>query len=187
MDKFERFFAENRVRLDTEDIDASLSERIAERISRHNRRKLVSTVYAIVSTAAIVVLIVMLFINRSGENQTDKTGLFSKIASDLLQEEASYVRTINYSVSEINKQKIPSECVPMFREFTQQLQIIDKQYEIYKAQVEKVGYSDEIIQQIMYNYQLKVSVLQTLKSEINKINNLKNPKSHESEKIQINL
>jgi hypothetical protein len=187
MDKFERFFTENRLRLDTEDLDGSFGEKFTTLVSRHNRKKVIRTVYTVLSTAAIVVLVIMLYIDRSDNSSSEKTGLFGKIATDLVKEEASYIQTINYSVSEIKKQTIPSECEPMFREFTQQLQIIDRQYEIYKAQVEKVGYSDEIIQQIMYNYQLKVSVLQTLKSEINKINNLTNRKSHESEKIQINL
>jgi hypothetical protein len=187
MDKFERFFLENRLRLDTEDLDGSFSEKITASISRYKRKRMLSMVYTVLSTAAIVVLVFMLYISRSDRTLSEKSGLFGKIATDLVKEEATYIQTINYSLSEIKKQKIPSECEPMFREFSQQLQIIDRQYEIYKAQVEKVGYSDEIIQQIMYNYQLKISVLQTLKSEINKINNLTNRKSHESEKIQINL
>jgi hypothetical protein len=75
----------------------------------------------------------------------------------------------------------------MFNDFTQQLQIIDKQYDIYKAQVEQHGYSEEIIQQIIYNYQLKLSVLHMLQSEINKINNLSKHEKHEYKKIQLSI
>jgi hypothetical protein len=188
MDKFEQFFTENRLRLDTENLDAAFSEKIAGSVRHLNRRRLVSRIYTVTSMAAIMIMAVVIYLNYPGnEKQPVQNGVFSKIATDLVKEEDSYIKLINLSESVIRKQEVPAEYEPMFREFTQQLQIIDRQYEIYKAQVEKDGYSDEIIQQIMYNYQLKLSVLQTLQSEINKINKLSNTKSHESEKIKFNL
>ncbi len=187
MDKFEQFFRENRLRLDTENLDAAFSEKISGSVRHLNRRRLISRIYTVTSMAAIIIMAFVIFLNHTGREKTEQTGVFGKIATDLVKEEDSYIKLINLSESVIRKQELPAEYEPMFREFTQQLQIIDRQYEIYKAQVDKLGYSDEIIQQIMYNYQLKLSVLQTLQSEINKINSLSKMKSHESEKIKINL
>lgn len=188
MDNFEKFFIENRLRFDTEDLDASFINKITVSGRQQKRRKTVSRIYAVTSIIAILVLAVLLYLSPNGTTPAGyKSGLFSKIATDLVKEEDSYIKLISFSVSEINKLSIPAECEPIFKEFTQQLQIIDGQYEIYKAQVEKSGYNDEIIQQIVYNYQLKLSVLRSFQSEINKINNLSNLKSHDSEKIQINL
>ncbi len=188
MDKFEKFFIENRLRLDTEDLDATFIDKIAGSERWQKRRRIVSRVYVVTSMAAIVVMAVLLYLSPDRQTPAGyKSGLFSKIATDLVKDEDSYIKLINVSVSEIKKLSIPAECEPIFREFTQQLQIIDGQYEIYKVQVEKSGYNDEIIQQIVYNYQLKLSVLRSFQSEINKINNLSNLKSHDSEKIKINL
>lgn len=188
MDKFEQFFRENRLRLDTEDLDSSYSGKIAHMFNMHNRKRVFRQLYAVASIAAIVVLSTLLYLAHNGQHPAEQQpGIFGEIATDLVKEEASYIQSINSSMDAIKKQKIPAEYASMFNDFTQQLQIIDKQYDIYKAQVEQHGYSEEIIQQIIYNYQLKLSVLQMLQSEINKINNLSKHEKHEYKKIQLSI
>ena len=182
MDKFERFFKENRLRLDIEDLDNSLKESIVHRFRIHDKKRSFIRMYAAVSTMAIIVLGYLYF------NQTRQhSGIFNEIATDLVKEETVYIESINNSVNAIKKQKIPVEYESMFEDFIQQLQLIDRQYVVYKAQVEQHGYSEEIIQQIIYNYQLKLNVLQMLQTEINKINNLSKKEKHEYKKIQLDI
>jgi hypothetical protein len=55
----------------------------------------------------------------------------------------------------LRKKKVPKENAALFNEFIKQLEVIDKQYELYKQEIEKTGYNDELIQQVIYNYQFK--------------------------------
>jgi hypothetical protein len=178
MDREENFLKENRLRLDTEDLDATQWAKIAEYLNRKERYRVLKQVLWAAGFAGLVFLggISFLMHNR---NTTAKpvSGLFTVIANDLVKDESNYIQLINNAMDTIRNQTVPVEYAPLFKDFIKQLQILDNQYTIYKNQVEQHGYNQELIQQIIYNYQLKLSVLQSLQSEINKINQL--TKRHE--------
>jgi hypothetical protein len=87
----------------------------------------------------------------------------------------------------IRSQRVPADYSYLFKDFMVQLDLIDKQYDIYKRELEKHGYNEEVIQQVIYNYQLKLSVLHSLQSEIAKINNLPKKEENENKKIRLTL
>lgn len=188
MDKFEQFFRENRLRLDTEDLDSDYIGIISGHFRIRRRNKFLRLVYAAASIAAITILSILLYRARTGgTDELRQPGIFNEIATDLITQESSYIQSIDVSLEEIKKQKVPAEYENMFAEFTKQLELIDSQYSIYRLQVEQHGFNDEIIQQIIYNYQLKLSVLQMLQSEINKINNLSKHEKHEYKTLRLNI
>jgi len=113
--------------------------------------------------------------------------LFSEHEPNLVAEEEGYIQEIQLMVSSIRTQSIPVDYAHLFQDFTTQLDILDKQYELYRVELGKNGTTKELTQQIIYNYQLKISVLQKLQSEISKINTLIKNEKNDFKKIQLNI
>ena len=65
-------------------------------------------------------------------DNTRETAVLEGIATYYKDEEISTIKLINGTEDEIRKQSIPAEYEDMFKDFIKQLQIIDKQYDIYK-------------------------------------------------------
>lgn len=185
MDKFEQFFKENRLLLDTEDLDSARWEKISGSF-RHSDRRFTGLLRTAAVIAGLVLLGGIFYVGLLKPEPAQK-GIFSVIASDLANEENNYLASINLTMDSIRNQPVPADYGYLFKDFMTQLDLIDKQYDIYKLELEKHGYNEEVIQQIMYNYQLKLSVLQSLQTEIAKINNLPKKEENENEKIRINL
>ena len=188
MDKFEKFIKENRMRIDTGNLDDSQWEKIAESFSQYNRRKNYWRLSIAAGIIVILTLGTLLFRPSLKQNEVPvRTSVLDGVSTFYRDEEISSIKLINGVENELRKQKIPVEYEDMFRDFTNQLQIIDKQYEIYKTEIEKNGYTHELIQQVIYNYQLKLSVLQMFQNEIDKINNLTKDRKDGNKKIQFNI
>lgn len=188
MDKFEQFFKENRLRLDSADFENSGWERIATTYKQYNRRKMLRQFYIAASMIAIITLGTLLYLTQSKQNDVSgRTAVLDGVASYYKDEEITTIKLINGTEDEIRKQSIPVEYEDMFKDFIKQLQLIDKQYDIYKTSIAEYGYSQELIQQVIYNYQLKLSVLQMLQSEIDKINRLTKNIKNENKKIQFSF
>lgn len=188
MDKFEQFFRDNRLGLDTEELDHSFREEMLKSLGKQKKRRIFRFMYVAASLVAIIALSFLLYQSRySGTGTGDTEGIFPEILSGLVEQEAGYIRLINSQVDEIRNETIPVEYEGMFQEFIHQLEIIDKQYEMYKNEVVETGYNEELVQQIIYNYQLKLSVLQMFRNEINKINKLTKNKNHEYIRIQFKI
>lgn len=188
MDKLEQFFKENRLRLDTENLDNASWENISSSIKKQKHKKLFRQIYFAASILLILGLTMVLYLkNDTKVNQTNEASIFYKFSPDLAEQEVEYMQLINNKVAEIKKQKVPARTIALFNEFIQQLEVIDKQYELYKIEIEKQGYNEDLIQQIIYNYQLKLSVLQMFQSEIDKINRLTKKQKDEKDKIKLNI
>ncbi|MDF1549297.1 MAG: hypothetical protein P1P88_15840 [Bacteroidales bacterium] len=188
MEKFEQFFKENRLRLDTENLDNAVWENISSTIKRQKSRNLFRQIYVAASLLLILGLSTVLYLKNSAtDNQEKEASIFYKFSPDLAEQEMEYIQLINNKVAIIKKQEVPAETIALFNEFIQQLEVIDKQYELYKIEISKQGYNEDLIQQIIYNYQLKLSVLQMLHSEIDKINRLTKKDKNEKDKIKLNI
>ena len=188
MEKFELFFKENRLRLDTENLENASWQNIENSFKQHKRKKIFRQLYVAASIAVILGLSSLLVFSNKDEKEPDKQiSIFYNISSDLAEKEISYMQLVNSKIDLIKKQEVSIENVALFDGFIQQLEVIDKQYELYKTEIEKNGYNEDLIQQIIYNYQLKLSVLQMLQSEIDKINRLTKQKKHEKSKIKLNI
>ncbi len=173
MEKFEHFFKENRLRLDNENLDDTTWVNIENSFNEHKRRSLFRKMYVAASILLILGLSSVLIFSGNEENKpVEQASIFTHISSDLAEQEVSYMQMVSAKVDQIKKKEIPKENAALFNEFIKQLRVIDKQYELYKQEIEKTGFNDELIQQVIYNYQLKLSVLQMLQSEIDKINRL---------------
>lgn len=187
MDNFEQYLQENRLRLDIENLDDTCWERIKNSFIKYKRKRAFNQFYIAASILIIIGLSSVLFISRMNQNETVQTTIFPESFTDLSKQETSFLQVINYTVDEIKKQSVPMEYENLFNDFIQQLQIIDHQYALYKKEIKEHGYSEELIQQVIFNYQLKLSVLQMLQSEIVKINNLSKKESHENTNIQLQI
>ncbi len=188
MDKFEQFIKEHRMGLDTENSNSETWQNIESSMRMHKKRQLLSKLYIAAGVLIIISLgIFALNIRNNSVQETANQSIFKNVSADLEKQELHYIHSINEQIELIKHIKIAKEHAKMFEEFVQQLKIIDNQYETYKKEIQKKGYNEELIQQIIYNYQLKLSVLQMLQSEMEKINNLTKDRKNESIKEKITL
>ncbi len=190
MDKFEQFFKENRLRLDDEDFSPDAWENIETSIKTQRKKLIISKLYIAAGILLILSLGFTLLLNKNSKSvDIQNQAILTNVSAELAEQELNYIHAVNERINVIKQIKIPKENAKMFKEFVQQLKIIDQQYEEYKQELKKNGYNTELIQQIIYNYQLKLSVLQMLQNEMNKINNLtknrKNEKNREETTLEI--
>lgn len=192
MDKFEHFFKENRLLIDTENLSNNSWKDIEHSFKMHNRRRL----FALWSIAAGVLIVISLGVFAISGNKPEEdiqsfeqTSIFKDVSSDLAKQEFDYIQLVNKQVANIKQQTVPKENAYLFNEFINQLQLLDNQYDEYRNKIKETGYSDELIKQIIYNYQLKLSVLEMLQSEIDKINKLTKNKENEDkiEKVKLEI
>jgi hypothetical protein len=111
--------------------------------------------------------------------------LFNGVSDELAMQEKSYIQLINNKIETIENTEIQKDNAVLFDSFNQQLQTIDRQYDLCRKEIDKHGYTDELIQQVIYIYQLKLSVLQMMQKEVEKINQRSNKNNHEKEKLKI--
>jgi hypothetical protein len=130
---------------------------------------------------------IFLFNRTDAVKPVTQSTIFPSSFIDLSKQETSYLQLIGLTEEKVREQRIPEAYKSLFSNFTRQLHIIDQQYNLYKTEIEKHGYTDELIQQVIYNYELKLSVLQMLQTEINKINNLSKNDKNENKHIQIEI
>jgi hypothetical protein len=188
MDKFEQYFKENRLRLDTGELENREWERIEESFSCYNRRRNLRQFYAAAIILTFIAVGTLIWVTQLKQLAgSDRTAVLNGVANYYMQEEISSINLINGAEDAIRKQSIPVEFEEMFTGFIKQLDVIDKQYEIYKTEISEHGYNQEIIQQVIYNYQMKLSVLQMLHSEINKINSRTKNNENENRKIKLHI
>ncbi len=184
MDKFEQFFKENRLRLDTEDLDESLWNNIQNSFASKKRVNVYRSLYLVASLTLIIGLSIVLFYSKNDNISIEKP-IFSEIDEVLSQEEISFIHLVNSQVEIIENSKIQSENLALLDGFIYQLKTIDKQHDLCRENIEKQGYTNELIQQVIYIYQLKLSVLGMMQTEINKINQHTNIQDYEKENVRI--
>ena len=186
MDHFENYFKENRLRLDVEDLDPDCWKRIDTSFKKQRQHLFVRRLSVAASIVLVLAIGSVIYLNQN-RNETVQNQMSPLSYTNLAEQETSYLQVINIKVNEIKKQSVPVAYKSMFDDFVHQLQIIDQQYDLYKKELDQHGYSDELIQQIIYNYQLKLSVLQMLQMEMTKINNLSKHNGNENTNIQLNI
>lgn len=188
MEKFEQFFKENRLRIDTEDLDNDVWRSIENSFKEKKTKILFRKIYIAASIIIISGLSAVIALDNDETEKTElQSSIFNGVYPELAKEEEDYIRLVNAQIQIIKEQEVGVENVGLFNEFIQQLEVIDKQYELYKKEIQNSGYNDELIQQIIYNYQLKLSVLQMLRAEIEKINNRTNSRKNGKNKIKLNI
>jgi hypothetical protein len=188
MDKFEQYIRENRLRLDTGELEKEEWDKIAGTFRKYNSRKRQRHFFAAAIIITFAGLGTLLYLTHPGQtNNMKRTAILDGVENYYKEAETSSIKLIDGEEEAIRKQSIPVEYKDMFTDFLKQLQLIDKQYDIYKTQISEHGYSQELIQQVIYNYQMKLSVLQMLQSEIIKINSRTKNKENENRKIQLHI
>lgn len=188
MDRFEKYFKENRLRLDTEDLDLICWNNIEDSFKKYKRNSQVRRLYFAAGILLIVSMGAFLIRNKTQNVISEKLAIGSYAElSGLAKQETSFRQVIDIKVNEIKKQSIPVAYKSMFDGFVQQLKLIDQQYNLYLKEVEQHGYTNELVQQIIYNYQLKISVLQMLQNEMDKVNQLSKNEKNENNIIQLQI
>jgi ADP-ribosylglycohydrolase len=184
MSKFEQFIKENRSQLDTEHLETAVWENL-EKVFRAKKRhtQLIQTGIA----AALILLMAIFWLLKDDRKQISApvNMIFSENQNELQLKEENFIHLINSNIKQIERTEIPAEKTPMFDNFIEQLRTIDKQLQLIQQQIETAGYTEELIQQTIYMYQLKLSVLDMMQFEAEKMNERLNTHSHEKKKIQI--
>lgn len=187
MDNLEKLIKEQRTNLDT----ARLSDEKWAEISGKFHKKQLIPFWKITSVAASFLILVTAgyFIftkNLEKSIQSDQL-LFTEHQEGGLPDESIFVALIKNAEYQVKDQKVPANYKSMFNDFIKQLDVLDQQYELYKKQIMEHGYSEEIVQQVIYHYQLKLSVLEMLQKEIEKINELSKVKNNEKVNLSLKL
>jgi hypothetical protein len=188
MDKFEQYISENRLRIDTGELGKEEWDKIASTFRRLDSQKRKRHFFAAAIVMLFIALGTLLYLAFPKQTSSmERTAILDGVATYYKEAEISSIKLIDGEEEAIRQQSIPVEYKDMFTDFLKQLQIIDKQYDIYKTEISEHGYSQEIIQQVIYNYQMKLSVLQMLQSEIIKINSRTKNMENENRKIQLHI
>jgi len=185
MDNFEKYIRENRLKLDTEDLEPDFKNHLKNSFNKTTKKRMLNYWYLIASVV-IISLSVLLFMEK---NKNNRLNFYrenkNSLATEFNSQEDFYSSAINQQVKIIEKEKINKENLVYFNEFIEQLKTIDNQYKLINKQIKKQGYTEDLIEQLMYIYKLKLSVLQMMQKEIKKINNRTKIKNHEKENIRI--
>lgn len=92
------------------------------------------------------------------------------ISPDLKKVEDYYLTSINYQISKI---KITDSNKELLEVYFTELAVLQKEYDQLNAQLSEDGTSEETIDKLIENLQMRVLLLKRLKSKLNKIENLK--------------
>lgn len=187
MDNFEQFFTENRLKLDVEPLPEGFNNQMIANFRAARRKKQAIRWFAAAGFLLLLVPGIMLLQPFFKPEPIALQESPSSAELSILTRLQPYQTEIESSTQFISQQRVPTEYSVQFQDFLIQLQIIDRQQDIYQKQIDSYGYTEDMIQQIMYNYELKLMVLQKLQTEILKINKLSKTTNHEYTNIQLEI
>ena len=184
MNKFEEYLKENSNEIGKIDIDPIVWQSIENELLRKDNQKIRRYLrYA----ASIVILVASAAILRYSIVNPDSKSDFS--LSNYSQEygimEEKFQEAIYYQTNQVENQKIPRSSKADFKLLTNELEELDKQYQLYIELIERVGYNEDLGMKIIEYFSLKLELLKKIQLEINKVNNFE--KSNKDENNKINL
>lgn len=172
-DKLEKFVRENRKEFDSESPNENLWEKISPRISRIEKKKKFDFSFYLKIAAMLVIGIGLgyYFFPKQNISTTEVADVKLFYPPQFAEMESNFQIALNTQLTQIRNEPILNGDTSYFSAYVNQLKELDDRNEFYKKELLKNGYSENIIQEMIEYYQLKLNVLRKLQKEITKINN----------------
>ncbi|WP_127844663.1 hypothetical protein [Psychroflexus aestuariivivens] len=162
-----------------EDSKIELSDRHLNKFeSKLNRnfknKKDFSTYYKVASVVVILLLssIILHYYTTSSEVITEETPMkLGDISPELQQLENFYLTSINYELATLETDHNFDEVVD---DYLEELKIIDSEYQDLQDELNENGVNENLIDAMLKNLQLRLELLQNLKSQLNDLKTLNN-------------
>ena len=110
-------------------------------------------------------------VNRSDKTTTKKTISFGDLSPELKKVEDYYVANINYELSKLEVSEENKEVVDGFLSRLDELNI---EYQELNKELNDIGPNDQTIEAAINNLQLRLQLMQKLKSKLNQLKSSKN-------------
>lgn len=169
-DKFEDFIRDNRDKFDIRDPDPGLWSIIEKKqvlLKRRSRLRLIMQRAALIACifAASYAVNEWVHRHRDNKNQTlsETSGKDSSIPG-LQQAESYYVGVVTQKMDELKP--IMANCPLLKEELNQDMSELDSVYSDLKNDLKDNMANQEVIEAIIENYRLKISILESLLNEI---------------------
>ncbi|MEO9894714.1 hypothetical protein [Aurantibacter sp.] len=162
------------------------TERFLERLEKElpQPKKSHFVLWKVAATILIVLGISIFYINKneviiSKDAVVEKSKRISKsktfslgdLSPDLKKVEDYYVSTINFELSKIELNKSNKDLIDSYLE---QIEVLDKEYARLNIELNEVGPNDQTISALIENLQLRLELLQKLKTKLNELKSSKN-------------
>lgn len=105
------------------------------------------------------------------DNLKETTISFGDLSPDLKKVESYYVTNINLALSEL---EVSDESKEMTDSFMEQLAILNSEYDLLNTELNTQGPNDQTITALIKNLQLRLQLLQKLKTKLNELKTSKN-------------
>ena len=158
-------------------------DQFMERLEKELPKKKASLVWLkVAATVALLFTAAMVYFNDNTDpinSQTvgneqpvkQKTISLGDLSPDLKKVESYYVSTINLALSEL---ELSQESNEMTQGFMEQLAKLNTEYESLNIELNSQGPNDQTITALIKNLQLRLQLLQKLKSKLNELKTSKN-------------
>ena len=165
-DRFENFIKENREHFDFREPDPAIWERLEKdiRINRRFNWKLILSRAALIAVIFTASYAVNEMVHRMGANT--KAQKFSKENSipGLSEAEAYYTHLVNQKMDELKP--VIADCPSLGEELNYDLSELDKVYAELKGDLKDNMANQDVVEAIIENYRLKITILEDILNEI---------------------
>ncbi len=157
-------------------------ERFRQKL-RNNRKKktnksgVISLWAPIMAVAASFLLAIMIF-QGAFENPFTNQQELANVSPEMKQTQDFYASAIKTELQNLQDQKTP-ETEAVIEDALKQLDILEKDYQNLKKDLEKSGQDNRVIYAMISNFQKRIDLLKTVLEKVETINTLKNTR-HEN-------
>lgn len=150
-------------------------DKFESKLNRNFKTKQDFSMYYKIASVVVVLILsgVFLFYNSSPEEATHENSplQLGDISPELQQLEDFYLTSINYELATLETDHNFKEVVDGYLE---ELKIIDSEYQDLQKELNETGVSENLIDAMLKNLQLRLELLQNLKSQLNDLKTLNN-------------
>ena len=186
MNKFEKYLKENSNEIGKIDIDPIVWQSIENELLRKDNHKI--RLYLRYAVSMLILVISAAILKYSIGNSDSKSNFsLSNYSQEYGIMEKDFQEAIYYQTNQIENQKIPRSSKSDFKILTNELEELDKQYELYTELIERVGYNEDLGMKVIEYFSLKLELLKKIQLEIIKINNFEKSNNYENNKINLHV
>ncbi len=183
MDDFEKYIVENKQKLASDAVDPKVWLEVENEMLRsknHNYRNYTKMLIAIIISLLIAALSYY-FLNPKDEINEET------IIAELNLAHYNYPQTVSLKKQKLSEFTLPKDKLDDVQILLQQLEFMDEQYQDYLLYIKENGYQQFIGEQIINFYESKISLLDKIQKEIEKINYYEKKIPSNSEKVVFNI
>ncbi len=165
MNWLEQYIKKNRKKLDIDEPDDSF---IWEGISSNLDDKRGNNKLWLKIAAGFIILLASgyaIMYWTLSNNETDNLLTLSDISEDLKNQESMFQLAVNQKMDNIKSYNVDAK---EYSSFFEEIEIIDKYYADYLADLQEMGNNPRLIQAMLHYYELKIRILERMLNELEK-------------------